>query len=810
MPDKSASTRFSSDSLTLAKNRLKPQARLEQARDFIKRLTGHQDTKCTFACFADRKELKLPPRIFFGSVTEFFSILDELNSQGYGIFITIQETLSIAREAKEIGRIRAFFADLDYQGLPENFHLEPSVIVESSPGKHHIYWLLAKSCKLITDEFKRRILPLISHYKSDSHCQDLGRVLRLPGFYHLKAQPFLTRMISATDKKYQLDQFPAIAPSSPSMTPKIADNLDPAYCLRLHDECAKVFEYIKKLKRGKRHTTLNKKAYYLGGILAAYPALHEEYRVKLHDLVASLENSGIWDFQQATHPTIDSGMEAGKSKPIILEAEEKLSKSNMFKKRFFAWMSEQGDLEWNSMKLRIELDREEIEINFLRQRFQEDYNFDVGKEAFTDVITDLAKQTSYHPVKEYLEGLPACINPDAVMLKLFEVMGVEGNPEIQLIQIKKWLIAGVARVFDPGCKVDNVLILKSPKQGIGKTSFYEALFGDFFQTAGSHKSEADEILALKQAWASEYGEIDCVFDKKSIEDLKAFLTKRTDTFRAPYAAAPLTYKRDFIFCGTTNQEQFLADKTGNRRYWVVDIHKKINIKAIEGLRDELWSAIKNLYFQGITGTKINGTPDYVDNLWWLDEQQDELARLNIQGSEQYDTWEDDVMGYMKSVRLSSITEIKKALGYTDNRATDMRIAGILKQNGMKSPGANKTSYNGVRGRYWNYEDCENIEKELQALKINEPVALVTIENEPQQSHFSDIENLQCDLSQAHGDTEKQGEILHKAGKETREEFYINIDIKRKECYENALQAFLSNQQKAIILDPYSDVEILDF
>jgi RepB DNA-primase from phage plasmid len=133
-------------------------------------------------------------RIIHGSLDRRWDELVELNQRGCGVFTTINETDFRGRETENIVRVRAAFVDMDGAPFPEKLHLTPTIIVESSPGRWHIYWRV-KDCPL--GRFESIQKQLAKHYKSDPGIHDLPRVMRLPGFFHRKAEPFRSQLLKA-------------------------------------------------------------------------------------------------------------------------------------------------------------------------------------------------------------------------------------------------------------------------------------------------------------------------------------------------------------------------------------------------------------------------------------------------------------------------------------------------------------------------------------------------------------------------------------------------------------------------------------
>jgi hypothetical protein len=141
-------------------------------------------------------------RVLHGSLDRHWDTLCQLNAAGAGIFVTINETDFKGRKEKNVVRVRSLFIDLDKGEPLPKLHAEPHIIVESSPFKWHVYWLV-KDCKL--DQFEALQRRLIHAYGSDN-VHDLSRVLRVPGFIHRKVKDemwsarFLSRLVDARER----------------------------------------------------------------------------------------------------------------------------------------------------------------------------------------------------------------------------------------------------------------------------------------------------------------------------------------------------------------------------------------------------------------------------------------------------------------------------------------------------------------------------------------------------------------------------------------------------------------------------------
>jgi hypothetical protein len=137
-------------------------------------------------------------RTFYGTFVQHAAELQRLNSKGAGVFVTINATDGIGRKAENIRRIRAAFADLDGAPLAPVLKgkLPPHIIVKSSPGKFHVYWRVEG---MALQDFSAVQKAIIRRFDSDPTIHDLPRVMRLPGFFHCKREPFLIRMMSTLD-----------------------------------------------------------------------------------------------------------------------------------------------------------------------------------------------------------------------------------------------------------------------------------------------------------------------------------------------------------------------------------------------------------------------------------------------------------------------------------------------------------------------------------------------------------------------------------------------------------------------------------
>jgi len=190
---------------------------IDQARRFLTLLDETAD-KFTFQTFNDKKIEDSGPDVlanwFHGDIDSLFTRLVNYNRLGAGIFVMVQSGDGTGRNTKAVDRIRCIFNENDH-GLVRDYPpgIEPHIIVESSPGKQHHYFMCDG---LELADFKPIQWRMINDYGSDPMAHDLPRVLRVPGFYHNKEKPHLVSILHESgEQAYSRDQLiTAFPPSS--------------------------------------------------------------------------------------------------------------------------------------------------------------------------------------------------------------------------------------------------------------------------------------------------------------------------------------------------------------------------------------------------------------------------------------------------------------------------------------------------------------------------------------------------------------------------------------------------------------------
>jgi predicted P-loop ATPase len=351
-------------------------------------------------------------------------------------------------------------------------------------------------------------------------------------------------------------------------------------------------------------------------------------------------------------------------------------------------------LRYNEMSLEIEKDGRTIETDTISDYIADIFDMDVPQDSANATLYYLAKNNAYHPVREYLEDISTIYKDTSILNDLAtRYFGVE-DP-IYNIFLRKCLLAAVARIFEPGCKFDNVLVLQG-RQGLYKSSFWKYLCPktEWFDDNGISTNEKDDKLKLRRFWILELAEIESVFKSKEVASFRGFLTSEADNIRVPYGRVIKRFPRTSIFVGSANPDEFLVDPEGNRRYWIIPVEKKIPIFELEKEKDKIWAAAVALYRQG--------------EMPRLSSEDEARVKVLNRQYEIADTWEENIEIYLKTKNKTSISEIlTDCLKLEISRqylVAQMRVSTCLKKIGWRKS-KREISDNGVKSFFWVKEVC---------------------------------------------------------------------------------------------------------
>jgi putative DNA primase/helicase len=615
-----------------------------------------------------------------GTWEQLKATLTTYNKNGAGVFLTVNETKG-GRKLEHLIRIRAIWCEWDGDGPLPDWPLAPHLIVESSPGKFHLYWLVT-NCS--TNEHARIMDAMTGKWGNDPNAEDAVRVLRVPGFYHQKVDP--RKGLTGTPWQVRLRS----AEGRDVIAPYTVDQLVTGF---------QVEEWEAEQQR--RNPPKPQEAPHRGrpprfainvnevkAALKCIPADERKVWLKVGMALASTRHDDafpLWDEWSKTSPknyneedqysTWEGFSEqkgVDREKMITLGTLFKMAKDNGWD-RDSNWtkrlkLEKSGDPKACPANIATVLEntphyKENLRFNEVGGYVEygnpqyDEYGRDKAIHRWSDAddvqltrylldehgmaVTSLSHCTQtvnsfaelnlpYDPIKTWLNQLPQWDEIDRLSSFFEDYCEVERSPYASYCGLS-FFVSLVARAYEPGIKADTVLVLQGA-EGVKKTSLCQLIGGPWYQAIITSFDNKDLLQAIAHTWLGELAELDS-FARAGQARVKALLTTTIDHYRPSYGRNLRSQKRRTIFVGTTNEPAYIVDPHGARRVLPLKVGN-IHLEAIAEVLLQVFAEAKKRY--------QDGEP------WWVESEAVQLEATELrETAREVDPWEAIIEEYVR-------------------------------------------------------------------------------------------------------------------------------------------------------------------
>lgn len=308
-------------------------------------------------------------------------------------------------------------------------------------------------------------------------------------------------------------------------------------------------------------------------------------------------------------------------------------------------------------------------VNNIRAHADQRLGYTPSVDDVEGAIRTAAEDRKFHPIMQYLRSLDWDGTPRlSTMAEAY--LGSAADHHAQMV--RKFMIGAVARVLQPGCKLDTALMLQGA-QGIQKSTFFSVLGGAWHADSFVDIKSKDGLMQIHSAWIYELAELENVVMGRSESALKAWMTSSHDMYRAPYQRQTVRRPRSCAICGTTNRDRILTDDTGSRRFWIIPVRSRIPVDRLRADRDQLWA-------EALAAVEAG-------EAWWLDEAVTEISERANEDFAEVDSWLEPIADFLNrpvnaTVTMTDILQqgLKLDIGKHD-RAMQVRAGRVIKALG---------------------------------------------------------------------------------------------------------------------------------
>src|SRR5205823_3054617 len=284
----------------------------------------------------------------------------------------------------------------------------------------------------------------------------------------------------------------------------------------------------------------------------------------------------------------------------------------------------------------------DVDCSATSNLLQREYDVCAATTLVTEGIQTYAARHAYHPIRQYLAGLTWDKKP-RLDTWLVHYCHAEDSTYTRAVG-SKTLIAAVARVQQPGCKVDTVPILEGD-QGALKSTVWRILATDaWFSDTLPDLHDKDAAQSLRGKWILELGEL-AILQRNEVELIKRFISANQDHYRPSYGRRAVTFPRHNIFVASTNKESYFKDETGNRRFWPIALKGFCDVKALEADRDQLWAEAFARYKDG--------------EQWHLTPELEKAAMQEQAKRVELDDWEAPILEFIETLPTGKLQPLDK-------------------------------------------------------------------------------------------------------------------------------------------------------